>query len=64
VRTILTLLIFFVVNSPAYSQGNKITASEAKNHIGERATVCGHVASIRYADRSKGQPTFLNLDEP
>jgi len=41
-----------------------MTAAEAKNHIGERATVCGQVASARYADRSKGQPTFLNLDEP
>jgi hypothetical protein len=46
------------------AQSSKITASEAKNHVGERATVCGHVASARYADRSKGQPTFLNLDEP
>jgi len=41
-----------------------ITATEAKNHIGENATVCGVVASARYADRSKGQPTFLNLDKP
>ena len=26
--------------------------------------VCGKVVSARYASRSKGQPTFLNLDEP
>jgi len=28
------------------------------------ATVCGVVASARYASQSSGQPTFLNLDEP
>jgi hypothetical protein len=48
----------------AQAQTTKLTAAQAKDHIGERATVCGHVASTRYADRSKGQPTFLNLDEP
>ncbi|MFZ1972163.1 MAG: hypothetical protein WAU89_04910 [Candidatus Acidiferrales bacterium] len=42
----------------------KITAAEAKGHIGERATVCGKVASAHYARSSKGEPTFLNLDEP
>jgi len=43
---------------------DKITAAEAKNHIGKNATVCGRVASTNYAVRSKGQPTFINLDEP
>jgi hypothetical protein len=46
------------------AQTNKITASEAKNHVSEVQTVCGKVASTHYATRSKGQPTFLNLDEP
>ena len=41
-----------------------ITAVEAKNHIGENATVCGEVASTRYAASSRGQPTFINLDKP
>jgi hypothetical protein len=40
------------------------TAEQAKSHIGERATVCGLVASAHYAASSKGQPTFLNLDKP
>jgi hypothetical protein len=48
----------------AHAQSKTITASEAKDHIGQSATVCGHVVSTRYADRSKGQPTFINLDEP
>jgi hypothetical protein len=37
---------------------------EAKDHVGESRTVCGKVVSTRYASGSKGQPTFLNLDEP
>lgn len=37
----------------------KLTTSEAKEHYGETATVCGEVVSTRYADSTKGQPTFL-----
>ena len=46
------------------AQTNKITAAEAKDHVGEVRTVCGKVASTHFAAKSKGQPTFLNLDEP
>jgi len=41
-----------------------ISAAEAKNHVGERATVCGEVASTHYAARSRGNPTFINIDKP
>ena len=41
-----------------------LTATEAKNHIGEQATVCGKVVSTRYAEGSRGSPTFLNFDQP
>lgn len=47
----------------AYAQ-TSISASEAKNHIGESATVCGGVASTHYARTSRGSPTFINLDKP
>jgi micrococcal nuclease len=47
---------------PAQAQ-KRLSASEAKDHIGETATVCGSVASARYASSTKGQPTFLNLDK-
>ena len=58
-------LYFLVANSPVIEgQTKQITAAEAKNHVGERAKVCGKVATARYASSSKGQPTFLNLDEP
>lgn len=39
-----------------------LTAEQAKDHVGETATVCGRVASATYAYRTRGRPTFLNLD--
>jgi hypothetical protein len=56
--------IVLAIGLCAAAQTSKITARQARNHIGEVQTVCGRVASTRYAPRSKGQPTFLNLDEP
>lgn len=41
-----------------------ITAEQAKDHVGETVTVCGQVASVHYAYKTGGHPTFLNLDEP
>lgn len=61
------LLLLFLSISFTFSvraQTNRITAAEARKHVGERATVCGLAASTRYANRSNGQPTFLNLDKP
>lgn len=37
---------------------------EAKEHIGERTTVCGPVRSTYYCSSCKGKPTFLNIGEP
>jgi hypothetical protein len=48
----------------ALGQAKKLTTAEAKDHIGELATVCGRVASTRYAETTRGKPTFLNLDKP
>jgi hypothetical protein len=59
----LTLLLFYFP-SISFAQPRHLSAAEAKNHVGERATVCGKIVSTRYANRSKGQPTFLNLDKP
>lgn len=61
---VLTLLLLAALVSPPVSGSRKLTAAEAKNHIGEEATVCGVVASTRYAASSGGQPTFLNLGKP
>jgi hypothetical protein len=61
-----TIILAFTLSLCAIAQAQtaRITTNEAKDHIGQVETVCGKVASAHYADRSKGQPTFLNLDEP
>jgi hypothetical protein len=51
------------VATPAVAD-NMLTPDQAPLHIGETATVCGVVASTRYAAGTKGQPTFLNFDLP
>jgi len=60
---IVALALATLIIEPALAQ-KKLTAAEAKDHIGETATVCGNVVSTRYAASTKGQPTFLNLDKP
>jgi len=47
---------------PVMSQ--TIPSTDAKNHINERATVCGLVAGKRVASQSQGTPTFVDLDKP
>ena len=41
-----------------------ISPEDAVRHIGETATVCGVVASAKFAAGSRSQPTFLDLDKP
>lgn len=45
-------------------EADTLTAGQASEYVGETATVCGVVASAHYASRSRGRPTFLNLDKP
>ena len=63
-RSVITSLVLLLFAFCTAAQTNKITAAEAKDHVGETRTVCGKVASTHFATGSKGQPTFLNLDEP
>src|SRR5215471_9668835 len=63
-RLYLVLTLAFLASPLALQAQIKITASEAKNHIGQTVSVCGQVVSTHYAARTKGNPTFLNLDEP
>ena len=56
------LLSFSVHAQP--QQPKKLRVGEAKDHVGELATVCGRVVSTRYAATTRGKPTFLNLDKP
>ena len=63
-RCLAVLAICFVTIPCVHAQTKNITATEAKDHVGDRTTVCGKVASTHYAKSSRGEPTFLNLDEP
>ena len=44
--------------------GSTLATTEAARHIGERATVCGDIASVHTATHSRGTPMFINLDKP
>src|SRR5580704_13298141 len=62
-RTFVVSAVVVLLAALSYAQ-TSISAAEAKNHVGERGTVCGEVASTHYAARSRGNPTFINLDKP
>lgn len=53
-----------ILLSPAVALAATLAPEEARQHVGETASVCGIVASATYAARVHGQPTFLNLDKP
>lgn len=60
----LTILMFVALVFPPAQAQKKLTAAEAKDHVGEQTTVCGKVVSTRWAQSSRGSPTFLNFDQP
>ena len=41
-----------------------LTGDEALEHLGETNTVCGLIASTKYAEGAPGNPTYLNFDCP
>ena len=62
---------FYLIHRTFYAHGHieervlvSISSKNAYKHIGEIQTVCGIVASTYYSYRSRGRPTFLNLDRP
>jgi DNA/RNA endonuclease YhcR with UshA esterase domain len=58
------VLAFALLATSSLLAQKTLTATEAKAHIGEQATVCGKVVSTRWAESSRGSPTFLNFDQP
>jgi hypothetical protein len=55
--------VLLFVASCAFGQ-HPISSFQARNHIGEYSKVCGLVASTHFANRSRGAPTLINLDQP
>ncbi len=60
---IFAFLVLPLVTNLAFA-ADIISPEDAINHISQQATVCGNVASTHFASRSKGQPTFINLNRP
>jgi hypothetical protein len=42
-------------------QADPLAPADAASHVGEVATVCGFVASAKYAPQAIGAPTFLDF---
>ena len=57
------LIIAATTFLPASALAASLSTEEASKHVGETVTVCGTVASANHAVRSRGEPTFLNLDK-
>jgi hypothetical protein len=59
-RWVNTALLTFLVLAPigvnSQSQVEKLTPTDAKDHMGERAAVCGEESSTRYAATTRGNP--------
>ncbi len=61
---ILLIFAFLICASDSIAQREYVNPIDAPKFIGKEKTVCGIVASTTYAIRSRGKPTFLNLDQP
>jgi hypothetical protein len=59
----LTAASALLCSARASADSAGISAGQAIHYVGQVVTVCGRVASARYASESNGQPTFLNLDK-
>jgi DNA/RNA endonuclease YhcR with UshA esterase domain len=64
ITTVALSLSLFTLLSIPYAEEKYITPEEAYKYVGETKTVCGTVTSATYAVRSRGKPTFLNLNKP
>ena len=63
-RFVMFVTLWLAAASAAGAQAAHFTAKEAKNHVGEKATVCGKVVGIHFVSSGKGQPTFVHFDQP
>ena len=59
---LLVLSLFGVALAPICAQS--ISATDAKSHEGQKATVCGTIAEVHTATTSAGTPTFIDFEKP
>lgn len=57
-------ILGFLLTANLVFSADTISPEDAISHIGQQGTVCGNVASTHFSSRSKGQPTFINLNRP
>ena len=62
-KILAALVVCVLWSTLGYAQ-NAISAADAENHVGEKATVCGDVVSTHYGAKNRGNPTLINLDQP
>lgn len=55
------LVLLAAVAATSWADTAPISPADAGKYVGQRAQVCGIVASATHATGSRGQPTFLNL---
>ncbi len=60
----LTLVSLALALPAIAAHADPLAPENAAKHVGEKATVCGVVASAKYAAQSGGQPTFLDFGKP
>ena len=63
-RSALPIIGFVLMAIAPLTAQKTLTAAEAQSHVGEQVTVCGKVMSTLFAERSRGSPTFLDVDKP
>jgi hypothetical protein len=66
VRGLLLIAPFVVVSGSMTTslRADPLAPTDAATHVGEVATVCGLIASTKYAPEAMGAPTFLDFGSP
>jgi hypothetical protein len=60
----LFLTVAALVGWTAAVHAASLTPEDAKQHVGEDATVCGLVVAAKYAAQTRTGPTFLDFGKP
>lgn len=60
-----TLLLTFLLCLPFSdrAQDCTVTVYEAHTMVGEKATVCGTVSNVHFAESSRGKPHYINMGD-